>query len=149
VEQLKIKLIDLLIPVEKILDYEFKNKHLLLEAFTHPSFMEKHNTGSNYEKLEVLGDAILDYVANANLIKFTMFEQYYVQERLDRKYITQEDFQPFDAHQAKSMLTKNNFLAQMMCLFGLHEYILFESNVNYGKFADLPEDAPEWQKKKR
>ena len=47
------------------------------------------------------------------------------------------------------MLTKNNFLAQMMCLFGLHEYILFEQNVNYGKFADLPDDAPEWQRKKR
>ena len=88
VDQLKIKLIDLLIPVEKILDYEFRDKNLLLEAFTHPSFMEKHNTGCNYEKLEVLGDAILDYVANSNLIKFTMFEQYNVQERLNREFIT-------------------------------------------------------------
>jgi hypothetical protein len=41
-ELLRIKLIDLLIPVEKILDYEFKNKNLLLEAFTHPCFMEKY-----------------------------------------------------------------------------------------------------------
>lgn len=64
----------MLIPVEKIIDYEFKNKNLLMEAFTHPSFMEAYKTDSNYEKLEVLGDAILDYVANANLIKFTMFE---------------------------------------------------------------------------
>lgn len=27
------------------------------------------------------------------------------------------------------MLTKNSFLAQLMCLFGLHEYILFERQV--------------------
>lgn len=70
-----------------------------------------------------MGDAILDYIANSNLIKFTMFEKYNVNERLEKEYVTQEDFQPFDAHQAKSMLTKNNFLAQLMCLYGLQEYI--------------------------
>ena len=104
-------MIDFLLPVEHILGYTFTNKHLLLEAFTHSSFMETYQTGSCYEKLEVMGDAVLDYVANSNLIKFTMFEKYNVQERLNKQFVTQEDFQPFDAHQAKSMLTKNNFLA--------------------------------------
>ena len=33
---------------------------------------------------------------------------------------------PFDAHQAKSLLTKNDFLAKLICLFGLQEFILFE-----------------------
>lgn len=89
--------------------------------------MEAYNLKVCYEKVEVLGDSILDYVANANLIKFTMFERYNLEERLAKEYITQEDFQPFDAHQAKSMLTKNDFLAQLMCLYGLHEYILFSS----------------------
>jgi len=37
-----------------------------------------------YEKLEVLGDSILDYIANSNLIKFTMFEKYNIQERLSK-----------------------------------------------------------------
>lgn len=87
--------------------------------------METYELGLCYEKLEVLGDSILDYVANSNLIKFTMFEKYNVEERLSREYIVAEEFQPFDAHQAKSMLTKNNFLAKLMCLFGLHEYILY------------------------
>ena len=32
---------------------------------------------------------------------------------------------PFDAHSAKSLLTKNDFLAKLIVLFGLHEYILF------------------------
>ena len=76
--ELKTQLIDLLAPVEKTLNYQFKNKELLLEAFTHPSFMEAYKTGICYEKLEVLGDAILDYIANSNLIEYTMFEKYNV-----------------------------------------------------------------------
>jgi dsRNA-specific ribonuclease len=31
-----------------------------------------------YERLEVLGDAVLDYIANSNLIKFTILEKYNV-----------------------------------------------------------------------
>ena len=113
-------------PVEKILGFEFGDKNLLLEALTHRSFKESYGLGFCYEKLEVLGDAILDYIANSNLIKFTMFEKYNIEERKYQKYITQEDFMPFDAHQAKSLLTKNDFLAKLMGLFGLQEYILYE-----------------------
>ena len=63
-------------PVEKILNFEFANKNLLLEALTHRSFKETHSLTACYEKMEVLGDAILDYIANSNLIKYTMFEKY-------------------------------------------------------------------------
>lgn len=70
-----------MLPVEKILNYKFNNKNLLLEALTHRSFKETHNLSGCYEKLEVLGDAILDYIANSNLLKYTMFERYNVQER--------------------------------------------------------------------
>ena len=63
-------------PVETLIDYSFKDKNLLLEAFTHSSFMEFYKLDACYEKLEVLGDSILDYVANSNLIKYTMFERY-------------------------------------------------------------------------
>lgn len=113
-------------PVEKILGFEFGDKNLLLEALTHRSFKEAYGLSSCYEKLEVLGDAILDYIANSNLIKYTMFEKYNIEERRNQKYITQEDFMPFDAHQAKSLLTKNDFLAKLICLFGLQEFILYE-----------------------
>ena len=113
-------------PVEQILNFEFGDKNILLEALTHRSFKETYGLSYCYEKLEVLGDAILDYIANSNLIKFTMFEKYNIEERRNQKYITQEDFMPFDAHQAKSLLTKNDFLAKLVCLFGLQEYILYE-----------------------
>ncbi|XAR56719.1 Ribonuclease III [Bertholletia excelsa] len=41
--------------VERILDYRFKNKKLLEEALTHPSFPES----ASYERLEFVGDAAL------------------------------------------------------------------------------------------
>ena len=76
-QTLKQKLKDLVCePVERILHYKFNDKNLLLESLTHRSFKDTHLLSACYEKLEVLGDAILDYVANANLIKYTMFEKY-------------------------------------------------------------------------
>ena len=75
-------LITYLEPLEAIIGYQFKNKSLLLEAFTHKSFKEAYNLNAQYEKLEVLGDAILDYIANSNLIKYTMLEKYNYKERL-------------------------------------------------------------------
>ena len=106
-------------PVESILNYQFNDKNVLLEALTHKTFKEAYGLNSCYEKLEVLGDAILDYLANSNLIRYTMFEKYNIPERQQQQFITQEDFMPFDAHQAKSLLTKNDFLAKLVCLFGL------------------------------
>lgn len=112
--------------VEHILNYKFADKNLLLNALTHPDFKQSHSLNGNYEKLEVLGDAILDYLANANLLEYTMFDKYNIKERSEQEYIMPEDFKPFDAHQAKSLLTKNDFLAKLVVLFGIHEHILFD-----------------------
>jgi dsRNA-specific ribonuclease len=49
---------------------------LLLEALTHRSGQQFYKLNRNYEKLELLGDAILDYLANSNLLRFTLFERY-------------------------------------------------------------------------
>ena len=76
--ELEVKLIEHLLPIEKILGYEFQNKNLLLEAFTHRSFKEYYGLTTHYETLEVLGDAILDYIVNSNLIKYTILEKYNV-----------------------------------------------------------------------
>jgi hypothetical protein len=40
----------------------------------------------------VLGDAVLDYIANSNLIKYTILEKYNLKERLAQTHITEEDF---------------------------------------------------------
>lgn len=40
---------------------EFKNKNLLIEALTHTSYSNEHNV-NNYERLEFLGDAVLQII---------------------------------------------------------------------------------------
>lgn len=45
--------------VEKLLNYEFKNKSLLQEAFTDATFVENSDS---YEQLEFLGDSVLNLV---------------------------------------------------------------------------------------
>ena len=49
---------------EKIIDYTFKNKNLLIYALVHPSFLKDNKTKKNilyqeFERLEFLGDRVL------------------------------------------------------------------------------------------
>ena len=55
--------------LEKILGYEFKNKHLLQQAVTHSSHTAR--LSENYERLEFLGDRVLG-VSIASLL-YRMF----------------------------------------------------------------------------
>lgn len=119
----------------EVLDYKFKNPKILLAAVTHPSAKAHYQLTQDYEKLEALGDAILDYVITINMIRYTMFERYKPQhdqpnltdEQLDylRTYQVNPDYQPGDAHQAKLKLAKNELLAKMSCVLGFHKYCLF------------------------
>jgi len=118
-----------------VLNYKFKNKKLLLAAVTHRSARNHYQLEGDYEKLEALGDAILDYVININMMRYTMFERYLPQheqtdlseDQLDflRTYRVNADYQPEDAHQAKLRLAKNELLAKVSCVFGFHKYCLF------------------------
>ena len=49
---------------EKLIGVEFKNKDLLKQAFTHRSFLNEHKSlkGKHNERLEFLGDAVLELV---------------------------------------------------------------------------------------
>ncbi len=107
----------------EILDYKFKNPLLLIEAITHKSAKEQLELGICYEKLEVLGDSILDYLCNYSLMHYTVFERYIVKD--PNSYQLEEDFHPGDAHQSKALLVKNELLAKFCVLLGLHKYILY------------------------
>ncbi len=50
--------------LEKILNFKFKNKDLLERTITHKSF----NSKINYEKLEFLGDRVLDLIISKKLL---------------------------------------------------------------------------------
>lgn len=52
---------------EKKINYKFKNKSLINLAFTHSSFKNIRN--KNYERLEFLGDAIIDQTVSIWLFK--------------------------------------------------------------------------------
>ena len=53
---------------EKKIGYTFQNKELLKNALTHTSYANEKNIASN-EKLEFLGDAILEFVTSDYLYK--------------------------------------------------------------------------------
>ena len=52
--------------VEESIGYEFQNKNLLKKAFTHTSYAYENKTESN-EKLEFLGDSILEFISSKYL----------------------------------------------------------------------------------
>jgi len=52
--------------LEKNIGYEFKDKELLKKALTHTSYAYENNIESN-EKLEFLGDSILEFVSSEYL----------------------------------------------------------------------------------
>jgi len=51
--------------LEKRLNYTFKNKQLIIEALTHKSYKKPYNN----ERLEFLGDAVLDLIVGEYLFK--------------------------------------------------------------------------------
>ena len=54
--------------LEKSIDYKFSNINLLKQALTHSSYAYEHGVES-YEKLEFLGDSILEFVSSDYLFK--------------------------------------------------------------------------------
>ncbi len=54
--------------LEKEIDYKFNNILLLKKAFTHTSYAYENNVES-YEKLEYLGDSILEFISSEYLYK--------------------------------------------------------------------------------
>lgn len=46
--------------IEKILDYQFNNQALLREALTHPTFARERRLNYDNQRLEFLGDAVIE-----------------------------------------------------------------------------------------
>ena len=56
--------------IEQILHYSFKNKQILQEALTHRSYLnENQNAHSSYERLEFLGDSLLNFFVASELYR--------------------------------------------------------------------------------
>lgn len=56
--------------IEQILQYSFKNKQILQEALTHRSYLnETLNALDSYERLEFLGDSLLNFFVTSELYR--------------------------------------------------------------------------------
>lgn len=62
--------------LEKKIGYKFKNIKYLIEALTHRSYTNEHKTLFNYERMEFLGDAVLDLITTEYLFeKYTTYDE--------------------------------------------------------------------------
>lgn len=62
--------------LEKTLDYKFNNIDFLIEAVTHPSMKQIDVSIRDYERLELLGDAILGFLVTEMVFnKYTKYEE--------------------------------------------------------------------------
>ena len=104
--------------IEKKISYTFKNKKYLKQAFTHKSI---HNAPShNYERLEFLGDSVLDLIISKELM--TEFPDG------DEGLLTQK----------RASLVQKPYLASIGQLLNLMDHLKIEDNVNLkiNKIAD-------------
>ncbi|KAI5634358.1 ribonuclease III domain-containing protein [Phthorimaea operculella] len=95
--------------IEKILNYKFKDPSFLLEALSHPSYIRNRLTRS-YERLEFLGDAILDFLITSHIF-----------ERCP-------SLKPGDLTDLRSALVNNVTFASYVVRIGLHKYICYQLN---------------------
>lgn len=91
--------------IENILGYNFKNRGYLLQAMTHSSYTTNRITLS-YEKLEFLGDAVLDFLITCHI------------------FISNSRLSPGELTDLRSALVNNNTFASLVVRNGLHKFLL-------------------------
>lgn len=99
--------------LQKKLGYFFSNQDYLIQALTHKSMYQL--SSKNYERLEFLGDAIIDYIISEKLIKeFPEGDEGLLTNR-------------------RSSLVRKSFLAKMGGLLNLLDYLIAKPSVDYSQ----------------
>ena len=99
---------------ERKIGYVFKDKELLTLAFTHSTYSNVHG-GENNERLEYLGDAVLQLVVS---------ELLYACEENGRKFTEGE------MTESRQRLVNQKALSAVVEKMGLKEYLLFEGGAS-------------------
>nr|UXX21448.1 endoribonuclease dicer [Calyptrophora lyra] len=113
---------------EKKIGYVFKNKELLLEAFTHPSYSDNTITGS-YQRLEFLGDAVLDFLVTLHIYD-------HCSDKLTPGKLTD----------LRSALVNNHTFASIAVDNGYHKYCKEYSPKLFSTIGDFVKALEEYQK---
>ncbi len=74
--------------IEKSLEYQFKDKKLIIEALTHRSYSKE----SNNERLEFLGDAVMDLIVGEYLFFLFPKEEEGMLSKLRAALVNEESF---------------------------------------------------------
>ena len=90
--------------VQEIIGYTFRNKELLSRALTHPSYFSALN--QNYQKLEFLGDSILDFLVAEHL------------------YSVYSDKSEGDLTRMRAAVVSKTALSKLVLELGLDDYAL-------------------------
>ncbi|MCD6417403.1 ribonuclease III [bacterium] len=96
--------------IEKILGYKFKNLSLLERALTHSSVAENHL--QSYQRLEFLGDALLDFIVGEWL------------------FLTRTEATEGELTELRRILVNTEALAKIMKMFSAEKYIKTETSSN-------------------
>lgn len=118
--------------IAEITGYRFQCAPLLRNAFKHPSYVFESNI-PDYQRLEFLGDALLDMA----VVDF-LFKRF---PEADPKWLTEH----------KMAMVSNQFLGCLCVKLGLHKHILVATSVMLGdikEYADQLEQAEELSRKK-
>ncbi|KAG8181475.1 hypothetical protein JTE90_016563 [Oedothorax gibbosus] len=113
---------------EDIINYRFKNKAYLLQAFTHPSFYENDLTDC-YQRLEFLGDAVLDYLITRQL------------------YEDPSNHSPGTLTDLRSALVNNVYFASLAVKYEYHKFLDRSPDLFHivNKFTEALEDIDEFK----
>ncbi|KAK1323005.1 hypothetical protein QJS10_CPA02g01233 [Acorus calamus] len=93
--------------IESLLGHKFLHKGLLLQAFVHPSY--KKHSGGCYQRLEFLGDAVLEYLITS-----------YV-------YSVYPNLKPGQLTDLRAIIVNNNSFAKIAVQQSFHSYLFSES----------------------
>ncbi|KAJ1723103.1 Dicer-like protein 1 [Coemansia erecta] len=93
--------------IEKRLGYTFRNRAILVEALTHCSMND--SISDSYQRLEVLGDAIVDLFVTERYYNYT------------------PELSPYRITLVKHVAVSNNLFAVIVACNGLHRYIRHSS----------------------
>lgn len=77
--------------LEKVLDYSFSDRSIVFEALTHRSYSHEKKNKLNYERLEFLGDAVLQLIVTEYLLdRYKSYDEGLLSKL--RGYFVSEDF---------------------------------------------------------
>ncbi|CAF4306225.1 unnamed protein product, partial [Rotaria magnacalcarata] len=113
---------------EQLIGYRFHQRAYLIQAFTHASY--SYNTITDcYQRLEFLGDAVLDYVITRYL------------------YEHPKRHSPGELTDLRSALVNNNIFAYIAVKYDFHKYFRCHSNELFlliDKFVQAQKDKSTW-----